>query len=246
MGGLNNFASEKISQIFKHFNLPTTNDLESATKTISATSEPSGIGNATYSASMTLPAISDARINIKNLAARLATTIDSMTAGHLYCKVYVDVQDANHLLFSEDWTTTGEKLDATDLNSGNKATIFSLLGDGNAHTFYVFCWVDANNAVVSVMQLWEGVGTCTTGYVNVLELTHSGYVSVSMVGLVQGTGAVTMLMYEKTNSSNWGSLASSVYGMYLCNTGIKFYLHGTVTTDICYFNTVELNLRTMS
>lgn len=84
--------------------------------------------------------------------------IDSFdTAIHLYCRVYVDAQDADHRLFDEDWNSTGAKLDAVDTLVGTKEPIFNLLKDGSAHTF--FFWVDqANDVVISLVQLWEAVG----------------------------------------------------------------------------------------
>jgi hypothetical protein len=165
-------------------------DLEAGTKTITATAEASGIGSADYSRVLTLAKPGDARITVKRIASRLAVTIDSMTAGHLYCRVYVDAQDADHRLFDEDWTNTGAKLDAVDTHSGNKATIFDLLKDGSQHTFYFFFWVNSGNSVISLVQLWEGVGTCaTTTYAQaIMELNIEGLMTINMAIARQGTG----------------------------------------------------------
>ncbi|MEK7281607.1 MAG: hypothetical protein AAB037_04555, partial [Chloroflexota bacterium] len=116
---------------------------EAATKTITATVEATGVGNADYSAALTVAAPADARLVVKRVAARLAVTIDSMTAGTLFCRVYVDAQAANNRLFDLSWTTPGAKLAAVDTHSGNLAAVFNLLKDGAAHTFYFFFWVNA-------------------------------------------------------------------------------------------------------
>lgn len=177
-----------------------TGDLEAATATITATSEGSGLVNADYSAALTLKRPSDARLEVKRIAARLAVTVDSMTAGHLYCRVYVDQQDAEHLLFDEDWTGAGARLDATDTHQSGKAAIFSLLADGSAHTFYFFFWVDAGSAVISLVQLWEGAGTCSTSTMGapdtlVMTLDHPGPAQAAGYLRRAGTGTATMRLY---------------------------------------------------
>ena len=103
-------TQEKVETIVYPHLIPTTGDLEAATKTITAAVEATGVVNADYSSALTLPKPSDTRLVILKVAARLAVTIDSMTAGHLYCRVYVDAQDADHRLFNEDWTSSGLNL----------------------------------------------------------------------------------------------------------------------------------------
>jgi hypothetical protein len=134
-------------------------DLEAATRTVTAAAEATGPGNADYSRALTLAKPTDARLTVQRIAARLAVTIDSMTAGQLNCRVYVDAQDADHRLLDVSWTGAGAKLAVVDTHSGNLATIFNLLKDGASHTFYFFFWVNTGNAVISLCQLWEGVGT---------------------------------------------------------------------------------------
>lgn len=234
-----------FENIFYNPKLQTTNDLEAATKTITATAEASGLANKDYSAALTLPAPGDNRLAVMVIASRIAVTIDSMTATHLYCKVYVDVQDADHLLFSEDFTSTGEKLDAVDTQATNKAIIYNLLKDGAAHTYYFYFWVDSGNAVMSVVQAWEAVGSCQTGYnSSTLELTHHGSCTTSCTFLTVGTGAAKMSQYEKTNTRNWGSLPTSILtAVQYCFTGIKYYISGSVATDINYCEAIQIILR---
>lgn len=116
---LHSDTQEKIELVSYSPLYPTTGDLEAGTKAITAISEASGVGNADYSATLALASPSDARMAVLRIVSRLSVTIDSFdTATHLYCRVYVDVQDADHRLFDEDWTTTGTKLDAVDAHSG--------------------------------------------------------------------------------------------------------------------------------
>ena len=157
-------TQERIETISYYPGTQDTGDLESGTNTITATEEASGTGNADYSSNLALPAPDDVRLIVKRIASRLQVTIDSMTAGHLYCRVYVDQQDTDHRLFDEDWSGSGDNLDVTDTHPESKATIFSLLRDGASHTFYFFFWVDSGSAVISTVELWEGVGQGGTGY----------------------------------------------------------------------------------
>ena len=173
-----------------------TGDLEGATKTITATSEATGVGNADYSSAKTLPVPSNSALAILRVATRLAVTIDSMTAGTLNYRVYVDSQVAGNLLYDSTWVTTGAKIVVQDTLVGTKETIFNLLKDGSAHTFYFFFWVNAGNAVLSLVELWEGVGaTGATGWGKVvMSLTHTGLFSISPSIAKVGTGTHQLLI----------------------------------------------------
>jgi len=157
----NKFHSEVKSPIYEMIpyqpNIMDTTDLEAATKTITATAEASGTVNADYSKAQTMPIPTDARLAIKSMAHRLSVTIDSDDGTHdLRCRVYVDAQAANNLLFDLTYSTTGSQLAVAGLTSG---TIFNLLTDGAAHTLYFFFWSPGNHApVVSLVQAWYGVG----------------------------------------------------------------------------------------
>ena len=242
---------EKVESIWYNPGLKDTGDLETGTNTITATSEASGTGNADYSQALTLPKPDDARLLLKRIAARLSVTIDSMTAGHLYCRVYVDVQDADHRLFDEDWTTTGAKLDAVDTYSGGLSTIFNLLKDGSAHTFYFFFWVDAGNAVISVVQLWEGVGSCSTSRGDnayCLEVDHQGFVALSSYLGRQGTGTPRFIIptydpwldyYDVTGHGENPKVAN------LLAYTPHIIICGSVATDLNYTSMIELRLRSV-
>ena len=221
-------------------------DLEAGTKTITATSEASGVGNADYSKALTLPKPSDARLVVKRIAARLAVTIDSFdTATHLYCRVYVDAQDANHRLFDEDWDGTGAKLDAVDTHSGAKSTIFDLLKGGAEHTFYFFFWVNqANNAVISLVQLWEAVGSCTTRALSYL-IKHSGFMQlVGSTGRV-GTGTSSCFLMPTAADIGVSFNSNKVSDIHLVVTRMEAKVGGTVATDLNYAAYVNVALRSV-
>lgn len=238
---------EKIETISYNPGAKDTGDLEPATKTISATSEATGVDNADYSKALTLPKPDDARLVVKIIAARLAVTIDSFdTATHLYCRVYVDVQDADHLLFDEDWDSIGAKLDAVDTRAGVKETIFNLLKDGAAHTFYFFFRVNqANNAVISVVQLWEGVGSCYTNTYTrrILDINHCGLISLFIAVRKAGTGSCGWRivfpdtdLYLLTGSTDGRSEC-----MLINNASLS--CGGSVSTDLNYLSKIYLHLR---
>ncbi|MFH0914143.1 MAG: hypothetical protein V1849_02490 [Chloroflexota bacterium] len=192
LAGELNYVHEKVEGISWAPGLQTSGDLIATTKTVTLTAEASGLGSADYSAALTLPAPSDARILVRRLLSRLSITIDSFNvATILYCRVYVDAQDSGHLLFDRNWNSTGNKLALEDVHSGNKPTIFNLLKDGAVHTFYFFFWVNqANNAIISLAQVWEAVGP--SGWYVPLVISHTGTVEVLVTYGVTGTGTLSL------------------------------------------------------
>lgn len=235
---------EKIETIVYCPGLQDTADLEAATETITATSEASGVANADYSKALTLPKPDDARLVVKRIAARLQVTRNSGTSSNLYCRVYVDVQNAAHRLFDVD--IQANSLSATDLTSG---TIFDLLSDGAEHTFYFFFWVDSGDSVISLVQLWEGVGTCSTSDKEVLRLTHSGFISLTHRWHVQGTGNLGATIQPTSQTAGQHKLADYInknvwgYIQSLLIDNIFWDLYGTVATDLTYLYELTLRLR---
>lgn len=248
-------TEEKVETISYTPYLQDTGDLEDATKTITATSEASGLVSADYNKALTLPKPDDARLVIKRIASRLAVTIDSMTAGHLHLRVYVDVQDADHKLFDEDWTTTGEKLDCKSWTSG---TIFDLLKDGSAHTFYFFFWVDSGNAVISLVQLWEGVGSTGADAVGwhceILRINHIGWVQVGIYTPRVGTGSKGVMLHCPADSpsthtvvtyATTDSLTKKDTLILSAGNAMISFLDGTVSTDLLYVDSINVTLRSL-
>ena len=235
---------EKIETII--YNIPSrdSGDLEAGTHTIVPTSRPA-IGAAQYSKSLTLAKPPDARLEVKRIAVRLNVNIAGLgTATHVYCSVRVDVDDADHELFSEDWTSIGSKLDAVDTHSGAKSTIFNLLKDGAAHTFYFLFWADvANQATIDLVELWEGAGSCSTtthGEI-VATLTFDGLLSVAGWHNRYGTGTSN---FEIGHTGIYTSTGIADYGIKLLLVhNCDFRATGTVATDINTFEEIDVILR---
>jgi hypothetical protein len=229
-----------------------TGDLEAATATIVPTSRPA-IAGAQYSAALTLAKPADARIIVKRVAARLSVNIVSLgTATHLYCSVRVDVDDAAHELFNEDWTTTGTKLNAVDTHSGNKAAIFSLLADGGPHTLYFLFWANAaSQAQIDVASGWEGVGSSSVDGLNYcIEITHTGFISISDKTAVQGSGTVNQCLFTDVNAvgrrfRGVTTTQELSMGDNTALVGVKAILSvfGTVATDLNYLDYLNVVLR---
>ena len=178
---LHNPVSEKIESITYSPGLQDSGDLEAGTHTIVPTARPA-IGAAQYSSSKTLVAPTDSRLVVRKIAARLNVNIAGLgTATHVYCSVRVDVDDADHELFNEDWTSIGNKLDAVDTHATGKAVIFDLLKDGAAHTFYFLFWADvASQATIDLVQLWEAVGTHYNGAsASAIKIIHTGFLHIA-------------------------------------------------------------------
>lgn len=240
-------TQEKIETTAYSPDLQDTGDLEAGTKTITATSEPTGVGNADYNKALTLVAPADARFQILRIAARLAVIIDSMTAGHLYCRVYVDAQDVDHKLFDEDWTSLGSKLDAVDTHSGAKATILGLLKDGSAHTFYFFFWVDTGNAVISAVELWEGVGTCDTGWSAFpVEIPFTGLLQFSTTFNRVGSGSSGChLMPMGLDTSMSIALQADIATGATAVKNPLVRVKGSVATDLDYLTALNAILKSL-
>ena len=245
-------TQERIESILYNPGLKDSGDLEAGTHTIVPTSQPA-IGSAQYSKSLSLPKPDDARLEIKRIAARLSVNITDLgTATHVYLSVRVDVDDADHELFSQDWTSTGAKLAAVDIHSENKATIFNLLKDGAAHTFYFLFWADAaSQATIDVVQLWEAVGSIATGWGAVaLELTHTGFMDFAARIQAQGSGTAKPKVVDTTDTAkqlfqDTGAADKhiSTDKPFLVPGSIYFRMATTVATDIAYIAEILFYLR---
>jgi len=243
---------EVIESLAYDPDLAATGDLEAATATIVPTSRPA-IAGAQYSAALTLAKPADARIVVKRVAARFSVNIASMgTATHLYCSVRVDVDDAAHELFNEDWTTSGTKLDAVDTHAGNKSAIFSLLSDGGPHTFYFLFWANAASQVqIDAVSGWEGVGSCDTGMgSHCIEIMHAGFISISDKVAVQGSGTVNQCVFNDVNAvgRRFRGVTTTQELSMGDNTGLIgvkaiLSIFGTVATDLNYLDYLNVVLR---
>jgi len=243
-------TQEKIETITYFQELQDSGDLEVATRTITATSKP---GTADYSKSLTLSTPDDSRLMIKRIAARLQVTRDSGTSNNLYCSVYVDDDDgseADHCLY-DSVDVKAANLQVVDVHADNKASIFSLLKDGLAHTFYFFFWVDSGDSVISLVQLWEGVGTCATGSagVDILAIHYQGYVSGYFWCTRQGSGTPTAKWKPPVGSTPYDCRISTsgealIQNMLADNDSLA--LKGSVSTDLNYPARLTLTLRNLA
>ena len=250
--GVHNPVSERIEAITYSPGILDTADLEAATKTITALTEAVGTVNADYNKVLLLPIPSDARLAIKLIASRLAVTIDSFDlATILYCRVYVDTQDEAHRLFDLSWNAIGAKVTSTRLSSGAN---FNLLKNGGNHTFYFFFWVNqANNAIISLVQLWEGVGSNGTNTsladTDSLEITHIGTISLSGGVSIIGTGNKNCLILTPATSVDYCRVAAPETSIYIYlkefissfNCAVCFW--GSVATDIICLERIYVRLR---
>ena len=247
-------TQEKIETLIYSPGLPTTGDKEAGTHTIVPTARPA-IASAQYSHSFALAKPDDARLVVQRIAARLNVNIAGLgTATHVYCSVRVDVDDADHELFNEDWTSVGNKLDAIDTHDTSKAVIFNLLKDGAAHTFYFLFWADvASQATIDLVQLWEGVGSCSTGGIVIcITLTHKGFAWLGCRAGMQGTGTPYLSWHwadpiiAATFVAEWSGHADYTPNITpLCLIPEKAYLRvlGTVATDLNCALQVAIALR---
>ena len=248
-------AKEKIEVLLYQPGLQDSGDLETTTKTITATAEASGLANATYTASLLLPKPSDDRLIVKRICTRLQVTIDTIASGDtdLYCRVYVDAQDTAHRLFDLDWTATGVKLFALDTHSGALTTIFNLLKDGTSHTFYFFFWKAGTGAgiTISLAQLCEGVGSKIVGAgTPCFGISHTGQLSGFMACSKAGTGSSALRLCQgiQDTTYTWYLLSTTSEAPIPYTMGVNFgiAINTTFDTDIAYLVRVLIILRSES
>lgn len=188
-------------------------DMESGTRVITATAEASGVGNADYSWSRAFYNNSayGGLAEILRVVARLTLTIDSKTAGTLYCRIYVDAQDDAHRLIDAAFTSTGAVAAANDCASDKLQSIFTALTDGTSHTFYIFLWVDSGQAVISEASLACGVGSCdTTTARAVFKYKLSGLAALGYNQRRYGTGTPTSWVGDVVD--RWVSFTQAFVG----------------------------------
>ncbi len=244
---------EVIESLTYDPDLMTTGDKEAGTATIVPTSRPA-IGSAQYSHSLTLAKPSDTRIAVVRIAARLNINIVSLgTATTLYLSVRVDADATANEIFNTSWTTTGNKLDAVDTTASALATVFNLLKDGAAHTFYFLFWANvASQVTINLVQLWEGVGSCDTGGgSSCLEVTHTGLVSIADKIAVLGSGTPSQCIFNDLAATPGSRIRapttttelSSADNTALVGTKVILTAYGTVVTDLNYLDYINVVLR---
>lgn len=156
-----------------------TQDMEAATRTISATAEASGLASADYHYHGAFGTPADARVAIRNLISVLFLTIDSDDGTHdLRARVYIDAQDTDHMMFDVTCSATGVQNSYQSLNSSTLATIFNLIKDGTTHTYYVYFWSPGNHSpVISLVNVYAACGSNNTNTTGVSAFTFTSPVN---------------------------------------------------------------------
>ena len=225
----------------------TTGDLESGNTTITATAE-GAVPD--YTGVMTWVDPSDSRLAVLCLGTRANINIVSDDGTHsLRCRIYVDVQDANHLLYDLTYTTLGSQVAVQDLLAGTKEVIYNLIKDGLEHNFLFFLWSPTNHSpVISVAQVWmawgQGAGTLV---LNIGSLNHSGDAEIE--GIAENVAATsTMAVYfakvqnTTTKIGLFTSRDSLARLRVLLDGKGYFSIYGT-GTNLCYIDKLNIVLR---
>jgi hypothetical protein len=240
-------TKEKIETIFYNPALQDSGDLESGTRTVIATSKPPAPD---YITNLTTPNVPDFRVIVRKLCQRLNVYIDSFNAGATKLYYSVEVNGIERV--------TGNFISAGSNNPVSWLLIEGQFNLGTANTIEVFLWVDSGNAVISVCQLYQAVGSNTsTEHVsagNILVVQHTGLISVGLTGRILGTGSPTFAIYPlELDSQSHGYRLFSRTGDYARATPdclalvreLNLRAQGTVETDINYFTEMLFILRTL-
>jgi hypothetical protein len=240
--------------------LITSGDLEAATKTITATSEGAV---ADYTSALTLPmgctvngvakviGTTETRLQIMRIGTRSSITPDSFNAGctSLRCRIYVDTQDANHLLQDITIASAANALTVADCLVGTREVIFNLLKDNAAHNFLFFFWVNSGNAVLSVVQVWETSlgGTGIISWATCASLTHVGLINIEWYANRLGTGTDVFSFTERTTTIyNYTGVSAVNTGttLFRMSSGILYLrAYSPVAGDLMYITEIIFSLR---
>ncbi len=231
-------TQEKVEKIIYSPTLQDSGDLEASTQSITATSKP---GSADYSTNLTTPDVPDARVIVRRLCQRLNIHIDSFGGGPAATKLYYSIEVNGVERATGELTGAGADNPVSwDLTEGQ----FNL---GSANAIEVFLWVDQGNADVSLVQLWQGVGSSTTGWSSFpLEIAHTGLIQVSVSHTKVGSGTSgSHLMPLGSGSSMSESLSSDISSRLSVGTTPLIRLKGTVATDLNYITSANIGLRSL-
>lgn len=235
---------ERVQRIVYSPGLSDSGDLEAATKTIMATTEP---GAADYTvAALGIAAPADSRLVVKQIGVRLIVTIDSFGG--------VPVGTTLNYRIKRGGTSIGTGALSTGGSIGQKVVVENVtVGTltGNAQ-YDVNLWVDQGNCVVSQCQVQVGLGTDNTSWsapvARCLTLTHSGFCSIQGLLQIQGSGtpnlrigaadaAIDQAIYNVSGSN------ALIQVRELLTTGVDFFLVGTVANELVYITAVTIILR---
>jgi hypothetical protein len=232
-------TQEKIETITYSPALQDSGDLEVSTRSITATSKPA---IADYSANLTTPDVPDARVIVRRLCQRFNIHIDSFGGTPSATKLCYSLEVNGVERATGELTGAGADNPVSwDITEGQ----FNL---GSANTVGVFLWVDQGNAVLSLAQLWQGIGTCTTGWSSFpLEIAYTGLVQVSANFTRVGSGSPGChLMPLGPSASMSESLQADISSkLSIVSGSFTIRLKGSVATDLNYVSIFNAGLRSL-
>jgi hypothetical protein len=229
-------TQERIETIIYNPGLQDSGDLEAGTKTITATSKPQ---TPDYTTNLTAPNVPNSKLIVRRLCQRIYIHIDSFGGVPLATKLCYSIVINTVERATGEFTGVGvDNFFSWDIIEGQ-----FILGDPN--NIQVFLWVDAGNAIVSLCQLWQGVGTCTTGWSSFpIDVKHSGLAQVSANFARIGSGSIGChLMPLGTNSAMSESLQGDISSkLSIVKGSFVIRLKGSVPTDLNYLASLNFVL----
>jgi hypothetical protein len=231
-------TQEKIDTIIYTPSLQDSGNLVTDTDVITATSKPA---TADYSADLITSNPSDFRLKVRRLCQRINIHIDSFQGDPAATKLCYSIEVNGIERASGEFTAAGaDNPVAWDLTDEQ----FNL---GNANTIEVFLWIDRGTAEISVVELWQGVGTCTTGWSSFpIEVDHKGLAQVSANFTRIGTGNPGLHLLPLGSSTSISeSLQNDISSKLSIFNNATFRLRGTISTDINYLNIINIGIMNM-
>ena len=232
-------TQQKTETIIYSPALKDSGNLAEVTGTITATSKPE---IADYTASLTTPGPSDSRLKIYRICQRMNIHIDSFDGDPAATKLFYSIEVNGTERSGGEFISDGaDNLISWDLTEGQ----FNL---GEANVIDIFLWVDDGSADISVVQVWQGVGTSTTGWSSFpLEVTHKGLAQVSANFTRLGSGnAGCHLMALGTSASMSESLQCDISSqLSVVNGTFAIRMKGSIATDLNYIQTFNISLMSM-
>ncbi len=229
-------TQQKTETINYSPSLQASGNLAAVTETITATSKPE---IPDYTANLTTPAPPDSGLKVCRLCQRLNIHIDSFGGEPTATKLCYSVEVNGTERAGGEFSAGGaDNLISWDLTEGQ----FNL---GEANTIDVFLWVDDGSADISVVQVWQGVGTCTTGWSSFpLEVIHKGLAQVSANFTRLGSGSPGChFMALGSSASMSESLQCDISSkLSIVNGSMAIRLKGSVATDLNYINVFNVSL----
>ena len=232
-------TQEKIDTIIYIPSIQDSANLVIDTDVITSTSKAE---TADYSTDLTTPTPSDSRLKVRRLCQRLNIHIDSFDGEPAATKLCYSIEVNGIERASGEFTAAdADNPIAWDLTDEQ-------FNFETANTIDVFLWVDRGSAEISVAQLWQGVGTCTTGWSSFpLEINHKGLAQISahFTRVGSGTAGVHLLPLGASASMSEAiqSDISSKLSIFSGNAILR--LRGTITTDLNYLNVINIGMMCM-